>query len=401
MQSAQMVLKISNKQARHIWLHTQGLSSAPTGPATPTRLMEIIKRLGFVQLDTLQIVSRAHHHILWSRNQNYREPMLDKLLTSDRALFEHFTHDASVLPMEFYPHWQRNFARRERRMLNGSWGSALPSVRARETIRKRIEEEGALCSRDFENTTKKRIGGWRRPPHKVALDYLWHAGVLTTSHRANFHKFYDLTERVIPASVRQRNIENRHQVDWLCNGALDRLGFASGGDVQRFWNAADRSEVKDWVLRNEPRLRPVDIETADGGTLRAFAAADLEDRLKDLPAPTSRLRIINPFDPIARDRDRLPRLFGFDYRIEIFVPAAKRKYGYYVFPILQGDRFIGRIEVRADRKKDILNVENIWMEPGVRPAKDRVGKLDAELERLARFVGAEEIVWSRDALAAL
>ncbi len=394
-------MKISNKQARHLWLHAQGLSPTPTGPATPDRLMEIIKGLGFVQLDTLQIVARAHHHILWSRNQNYREPMFDKMLADDRHVFEHFTHDASILPMEFYSHWRRNFARREKRLLNGSWGSALPPARARETIRKRIEKEGALCSRDFENTTKKRIGGWRRPPHKVALDYLWHAGVLTTSHRANFHKFYDLTERVIPPHIHGDEVEDRHQLDWLCNGALDRLGFASEGDVQRFWNAADRSEVKQWVSDNAARLRPVDIETADGGTLRAFASLDIEDRLAALPSPTSRLRIINPFDPIARDRDRLSHLFGFDYRIEIFVPAAKRKYGYYVFPMLQGDRFIGRIEVRADRKKNMLNVENIWLEPGLRPAKDRVVKLDAELERMARFVGAEEIVWSGEALGAL
>jgi len=396
-----MVLKISNKQARDLWLNAQGLSDTPTGPAKPAALMEIIEGLGFVQLDTLQIVARAHHHILWSRNQNYREPMLDKLMVQDRAVFEHFTHDASILPMSAYPNWTRNFTRRKKRMLSGSWGSALPPAKARETIRKRIEDDGPLCSRDFESKKKRSTAAWRRPSHKVALDFLWHAGVLATCHRENFHKFYDLNERVIPEDIHSQEIAGHKQVNWLCENALTRLGFASVGDVQRFWNAADMDEVKDWGLRSVRKHRAVDIALKDGSTLRAFAPKDIEERIANLPDPTSRLRIINPFDPIARDRARLERLFGFEYRIEIFVPAAKRQYGYYVYPILQGDRFVGRIEVRGDRKKRTLTVENIWMEPGVRASKERAAKLDAELARMARFIGATEIIWNYKTSAAI
>lgn len=396
-----MVLKITNRQARHLWLNAQGLSNAPTGAASPDALMEIIKGIGFVQLDTIRMVARAHHHILWSRNQNYREPMLNKLMADDRHVFEHFTHDASVLPMEFYPYWQRNFKRRKNRMLNGSWGSALPPARAREIIRKRIEDEGPLCSRDFESKVKRKTASWRRPGHKVSLDFLWHAGVLATSHRENFHKYYDLTERVIPTHVHEDEISDAKQLNWLCENALARLGYASVGDVQRFWNAAGMDEVKAWAKRSARKHRAVDIDLKDGSVQRAIAPADIAERIANLPAPTSRLRIINPFDPIARDRARLERLFGFEYRIEIFVPAAKRTYGYYVYPILQGDRFVGRIEVKADRKKGQLTVEGIWMEPGVRASKERAAKLDAELERMARFVGVDEIEWKCKASSAI
>ena len=112
-----------------------------------------------------------------------------------------------------------------------------------------------------------------------------------------------------------------------------------------------------------------------------------------MPAPTLRLRILNPFDPVIRDRNRLSRLFGFDYRIEIFVPAAKRRWGYYVYPLLEGDRFVGRIEVKSDRVRGELSVIALWPEPGVKWTSARQAKLDAELGRLARFVGATDVVW--------
>jgi len=218
------VLRIRNRDARWLWLSSQGLTEAPTGNR---ETMDIIRRLGFVQLDTIRVVSRAHHHILWSRNQAYREPMMNRLLANDRHLFEHFTHDASVLPMEIYPVWRRQF---------------------------------------------RRLAAKR-----------------------------------------------------------EKSGY-----------------------------------------------------YKNLPAPA------------VRDRTRLERLFGFDYRIEIFVPAAKRRWGYYVYPLLEGDRFVGRIEVKADRKASELAVLRFWQEPGVPWTAARRRKLDAELTRLARFVGVKTLTWDAD-----
>jgi uncharacterized protein YcaQ len=212
---------------------------------------------------------------------------------------------------------------------------------------------------------------------------------LSTSHRENFAKFYDLTERVIPQSVRETEFDDAIQLDELCHGALRRMGFGSTGDIQRFWDAADSSEVRDWTIRNEAKLVPTTIETSDGTWFDAYAPADIEQTLAHSPAPTSRLRILNPFDPAIRDRTRLARLFGFEYRIEMFVPAKKRRWGYYVFPLLEGDRFVGRIEVRANRKAGCLELLNLWREPKTMWSNTREVKLQVELRRLARFVGVD------------
>tara|TARA_R110001599_G_scaffold60790_1_gene168766 strand:+ start:2492 stop:3658 length:1167 start_codon:yes stop_codon:yes gene_type:complete len=385
-----MALRISNRDARRLWLDAQLLSAAPTGPLD---LADIIRRLGFVQLDTIRVVARAHDHILWSRNQNFREPMLEKCLARDRHVFEHFTHDASLIPMDFYPMWRRQFRRLEKKVRGWEWHRGMLDERGRAEICARIEAEGPLSTKAFDTKVAGKREMWRRPPHKLALDYMWYAGELSTSHRENFTKFYDLTHRVIPDHLREAEHSDAAQVDWLCREALARLAFGTEGDVQRFWAAADLPEVKAWTAENAGELVPVEIESSNRTWSAALALPDIEARLAATPAPTSRLRILNPFDPVIRDRNRLARLFGFDYRIEIFVPAAKRQWGYYVYPLLEGDRFVGRIEVKSDRDKGELSVHQVWPEPGVKWTGARQAKLDAELARMARFVGASEVVW--------
>jgi len=386
-----MTLQIKNRDARRIWLDAQGLAETPTGPLD---VLGIIKRLGFVQLDTIRVVARAHDHILWSRNQHYREPVLNKLLAKERAIFEHFTHDASVLPMTSYPLWRRQFRRLEAKVRRSSWYQRMLDEDGCASIKERIFREGPLSTHAFDTKRENKDEMWTRPPHKLALDYMWFAGELSTSHRKNFSKFYDLSERVIPDQLRAEERSDEEQVDWLCRAALERLGFGSEGDIYRFWEATNLSEVKAWTAKSKPELVEVEIETADGGRMQALAPADIETRLGTAPTPTSRLRILNPFDPVIRDRNRLARLFGFDYRIEIFVPAAKRRWGYYVFPLLEGDRFVGRIETRAHRKDGKLTVDNLWPEAGVRWTRQRQQKLDAELARLARFVGVDDVIWT-------
>lgn len=384
------VLKISNRDAKHLWLSVNGLARTPTGPLDT---LALIRSLGFVQLDTIQVVSRAHHHILWSRNQNYREPMLDTLLAKDRSVFEHFTHDASVLPMEFLPMWQRQFQRMKDKVSASSWyGNALDADLLN-SIKHKITQEGPLSTRDFDTKIKGPKQMWRKPPHKQALDYLWYSGTLATSHRTGFTKFYDLSERIFPNDLHTQDIDDLAQVDWLCRAALDRIGFGSLGEIRKFWDATDSKDVNAWAKRDAADLIPVEVQGADGSWTKAIACAGIEERLQALSAPTSRLRILNPFDPAIRDRTRLKRLFGFDYTVEMFVPAAKRKWGYYVFPLLEGSRFIGRIEVKADRAKTTLHVLNLWQEADVTFTAKQASKLDAELERFARLAGLTTIVW--------
>lgn len=387
-----MVLRIHNRDARWLWLQSQGLSQTPTGPLD---LPETIRRLGFVQLDTIQNVTRAHHHILWSRNQNYREPMLDRLLAKDRAVFEHFTHDASVLPMDFYPMWQRQFRRLGERVAgHASFQKAVKEI-DREQIVSRIAQEGPLSTHAFDTRVEGTKQMWDRPPHKRVLDQLWYAGELATSHRENFAKYYDLAERVIPSHHREAAHDDVAQIDWLCRNALDRLAFASLGEIQRFWGAVDAKEVKTWS-QGVGDLVPVKLESHDGIWRDALAPPDIEARLAGVSEPTARLRIINPFDPIVRDRNRLLALFGFHYRNEMFVPAAQRLWGYYVYPILERDRFVGRIEIKADRSAGQLRVTQFWPEPGTRWSTGRHNRLAAELARLARLIGVSDVLWECD-----
>lgn len=214
-----MTLRIPNRDARRLWLEAQGLSATPTGSLD---VLGMIKQLGFVQLDTLRVVARAHHHILWSRNQNYREPMLNRMLADDRTVFEHFTHDACVLPVEFYSLWRRQFRRLEAKLRGSKWHRSMLDEAGRAAIKSRIAEEGPLCTKDFDTKAVGERGMWRRPPHKLALDYMWYAGELSTSHRENFTKYYDLTERVIPEQFRKDERSDEEQLDWLCSGALER-----------------------------------------------------------------------------------------------------------------------------------------------------------------------------------
>lgn len=378
-------LKIPNRDARALWLAANGLAGAPTGAPPPEAL---IRQLGFVQLDTIQVVSRAHHHILWSRNQSYREPMLDRLLRR-RRVFEHFTHDASVLPMDFLPMWRRQFDRMREKVSRSSWFGPDLTPELLGAVKRRIREEGPLCTRHFDTVVEGPRAMWRRPPHKQALDYLWYAGELATCHRDGFTKYYDLAERVFPAELRALVLPEAEQVRWLCAAALDRLAIATSGEIRKFWEATTLAEAQAWAETAE--AIPVEVQSAQGGWTRALAAPDIEQRLAALAAPTSRLRILNPFDPAIRDRARLKRLFGFDYTVEMFVPAARRQWGYYVFPLLEGRRFVGRLEARAARAEGVLHVTNLWPEPGVAWSPARARKLDAELARLARLAGLAEV----------
>lgn len=382
-----MLLRISNRQARHLLIQAHGLSKSPTGVLN---LPSLIGSIGFVQLDTIRTVSRAHHHILWSRNQNYREDMLWKALKS-RHVFEHFTHDASILPIELYPVWEWQRERMRTRFANRKgWNLDASLIR---DIKARISSEGPLSTHAFDTKITGKKEMWARPPHKRALDYLWYVGELSTCHRKNFTKFYDLSERIIPKLHYAKEF-HEDKLDWLCQSALKRLIIASSAELQDFWGTASAAQIKTWQIETAYEVRPVEIETVTGDWVPALGTADIGAKLKTLKPPTSRLRILNPFDPLVRDRKRLLRIFGFDYKIEIFLPAAKRKWGYYVYPILEGDRFIGRIEIKADRKAGTLTVLKLWKEPNVKWTEQRYDKLEAELRRLARFIGAETVIRS-------
>ncbi len=379
---------LSNKQMRHLWVAKNHLSKTPTGQFD---LLDIIKKLGFVQLDTILNVSRAHHHILWSRNQNFRSHMLDDLLAERGKIFEHFTHDASILPVEFYPMWQKQFKRKKTNLSASNYYKSLPKPKERAQMKARIVDEGPLSTHAFDTKITGQKQMWARPPHKIALDYMWYIGELSTSHRHNFHKYYDLTERVIPQQILATKMDEISQINALCEHAFTRLGIATHKQIRDFWEACHIKEVKQWFETNSNNLIEVEWHGANGTLYQAFAHKNMINSLDAIPKPSSRMRILNPFDPMIRDRDRLKNIFGFEYKIEIFVPEKKRKYGYYVYPLFEADKFVGRIELKANRKSKTLNVVNFWEEAGIRWSINRYKKLESELQRFAAFAGLKTV----------
>ena len=392
---------LANRPARHLFLDRHALSERPSGPARGAALAGLIDRLGFVQVDSINTVARAHDMILWSRRQTYRPEALKHLLERDRALFEHWTHDAAILPVALFPHWRHRFDRDAER-LRANWQRWFRGGYAAkfDTILRRIEAEGPVTSSDVgEGEARGKGGWWDWHPSKTALEWLWRTGVLSVRGRAGFQKVYDLTERVIPEAHRGPTPDEGAHLDWACGAALDRLGFATSGEIAAFWAAVSPEAAKGWAAGALARgeVIEVDVEGADGSLRRSFARPDVLDPVAE---PAGMIRILSPFDPALRDRKRAERLFGFHYRIEVFVPEAQRKYGYYVFPVLEGDRLIGRLDAKAHRDEGVLRWRAFWPEAGVRMGLARTAALERAVERLAGFAGCDRVEraadWLRD-----
>lgn len=392
-------LRLSNTQARRLFLDRHALLDLPQGPAHGPDLLQMIKCLGFVQIDSINTVARAHDLILFSRKPRYRPKHLKSLYEKDRALFEHWTHDASVIPMEYYPWWHLR-RQRDAEALKSKWRDwRRDGFEAQfQTVIDQIKAEGPLCSSDVGKTEKRGSGGWWDwHPSKTALEYLWRSGVLCVVGRNSFQKQYDLTERVLESHLHdtEQAPDAKAVIDWCCNGALDRLGFATPMELAAFWAHVTPQEAKDWCAAQLVRgyLQPVDIELADGSHRACLTRPDTGNDPALDRAATTRLRVLSPFDPALRDRKRAERLFGFEYRIEIFVPEAKRSYGYYVFPILEGERIVGRVDMKAFRDQDTLIVKALWPELGVKWGALRQRAFEAELDRLTRLAGVTRVAF--------
>ncbi|MBT6825355.1 MAG: winged helix-turn-helix domain-containing protein, partial [Rhodospirillales bacterium] len=233
-----MIPVINNSDARRLFMHLQGLSASPSRKIGKDGVLEMIESMGFVQVDSINTVERAHHMILFSRNQTYRQKYLSTLLERDRALFENWTHDASIVPTRFYPYWRHRFVRREpvlrerwrkwgRDGFQGNLDQVLGHVR----------DHGPVRSRDMQAPRDKGIygkgsdGWWDWHPSKTALEFLWQTGSLAVDRREGFQKVYDLSERVIPANHLNTQVGGDDFAHWACSAALDRLGFATAGEL--------------------------------------------------------------------------------------------------------------------------------------------------------------------------
>ncbi len=393
---------LPNPLARRLFLAHHGLVEPPTGNCRGAALDALIARLGFVQVDSISTVARAHDMILYSRRRAYRPPHLGPRLERQRTLFEHWTHDASIIPTAFFPHWRHRFVRDSERLREKfrEWQGHEFEHRLDEVL-ERIDRDGpATAAEAGGDEPRGPKAMWQWHPSKTALEYLWRTGALMVTRREGFRKVYDLTERVIPAEVLAEHPEPADTIDWACGAALDRLGFATSGELAAFFGLVTPDEAKAWCNRGlaDGRLEQVLVENADGSRRLSLARPGRVAQAASLPPAPSRVGILSPFDPALRDRNRAERLFGFHYRIEIYVPEAKRRWGYYVFPVLEGEQMIGRIDMKRD--DGALAVTAYWPEKGVRMGKGRLTRLEAELDRVARFAGCDRVVfgpgWLRD-----
>lgn len=396
------------------WLCTLQAIDGHRPRSSPSAVAALVSRLGYVQIDSINVVDRAHHLILGARLEGYERRHLSNAIERSRRLFEHWTHDACAIPTEWYPHWHHRFRRFAARDRSNAWwrerfGRDPRRVLAR--VLERVEREGALRARDFlppDGDRRESGGWWNWHPEKAALEHLWRRGDLSIARRERFEKVYDLPDRVHPGvHALPASSEASHR-DWACRGALDRLGIATEREIAHFFAAVPLSEVRSWaraaLARGEIERVTILAEGAARGGRRAsstgrpiaaLAPAEWRERARASGAfdgaesSAAVIVALAPFDPLVRDRARLERLFGVEFRFEAFTPAPKRRFGYYTMPLLEGDRIVGRIDPRFDREAGDLLVRGPWWEPGVRPDRKRRARLDASLERLSAQVGAD------------
>ena len=362
----------------------------------------MVRRLGFVQVDPIAAVERAHQHILFSRNRRYEKEHLRLALEEDRTLFENWTHDAAILPTQVYPHWKHYFERMRNYEIHSGYRRYFAPATPRDIaeVLRCIEKNGALKPRDIEGRKVEWDDAYFAKPSiaKLAMERLWRTGDLAVTRREGNQKVYDLSSRVIPADVFQAEVSREEYVDWACRESLARLGAGTHVQMARFFQAVSRDDAMGWCEgKGAKEVVKVQVDGADGAGSgqSSYALKSTIETMPDLPSAPRGLRLLNPFDPLIHDRQRTQRIFGFDYTVEIWVPEKKRKYGYYVLPILEGERFTGRIDTKVDRKKGVLNVLGLWWEPGVKATNKRMEQLERRLQDLAKFAGVAEVVFTK------
>ena len=369
---------------RRIALNQQGLLKTDSFGRGKQATLRAIEHLGYVQIDTISVVERAHHHVLRSRVSNYQPKFLDQLV-KERQVFEYWFHAASWLPMRDY-----RFALPRMNQRNGdrSWFDSCDKKLIKDIL-DRIETEGPLRARDFEDTRKGKKEWWDWKPAKQALEQLFMQGELMVNGREGFQKVYDLSERVLPNWVDTSQPTMAEYASHLIDTNLRAHGFVTQQSITYLRKGQKlRKAVSDQL---EARINAGSLTTLK---LADKSVAYLDPELLDSRAPRSKaeVRILSPFDNAVIQRNRGREVFDFDYQIECYVPQQKRQYGYFCLPLLYRDRFVGRIDCKAHRKQKRFEIKSIHIEGKV---DDLFGAALSEAVKVfARFNRCEEITVS-------
>ena len=373
-------MKISLSTARRLALRSQGPGGGWKLSRGKEGVAQAVERLGYVQIDTISVVQRAHEHTLWSRCPGYASRMLHELQALDRRVFEYWTHAASYVPMCDYRHYlprMRALAEssRTRRWLEGN-------AQIAEHVVTRIREEGPLGSADFESPPGKRGSWWDWKPAKRVLEMLFSTGELMVSERRKFQRIYDLKERVLPDGVDTAEPDRAESGRFTVRRALALHGAASVREI--CWGRG-RSDALSGALEelvDSGEVTPVEIVGLDGEA--HYALTEAVEAGARRRRNRARLHILSPFDNLVISRGRLKKLFDFDYSLECYTPAPKRRYGYFCLPILWGERFVGRLDPKADRNRRSFIVRKLMFEPDF---EDYDALLPALAKKLQAFAG--------------
>ncbi len=376
-------------EARRIALAAQGFTDRrPTGVPGRTHLRRVLSRVGLLQIDSVNVLARAHYLPLFSRLGAYPTDLLDRASSAaPRLLFEYWGHEASLLPVDLHPllRWRMAMAKDE------AWGGMRRIAQERPDLVARVLDEvrakGPITAAELEADVGRRTDnwGWNWSDTKRALEWLFWSGEVTSARRNGaFARLYDMPERVLPAAVLDAPTpapaDAFRELVGLAAGALGVAAEVELRDYFRLPVAGARTAIAELV--EDGTLIPVQVR---GWRQRAYLHAEAK-----LPRRVDAATLVSPFDPIVWERGRTERLFGFRYRIEIYTPAAKRVHGYYVLPFLLGDELVARVDLKADRKAGVLRIPAVWGEPG-HPPHHVAEALAGALRRLAAWLGLGEV----------
>lgn len=390
-----MTHKLSIQMARNVMLAAQGLDQPPNRPAVKADVLETIRRMYLLQIDTINVVARSPYLVLWSRLGHYRPEWLDELL-AEGNLFEYWAHAMCFIPIEDYPYYRR-------RMLDSIQNKTWPfkwavkwsqeHSKVLKKVRTHLQKKGAVRSAEFENASHIAGGWWNWKEEKDALEMMLLTGEVMVARRQNFQRVYELRERILPDldDATLPSSEELHRTFTL--RAVHALGIAFASWVPDYFRVPKKGITKQLdALVQEGFLETVEVKGFEGYAyvhpdhtqlIERAASGDLESTLTTL---------LSPFDPLVWDRNRALQLFDFDYKIECYTPAAKRRYGYFTLPILHRGKLIGRLDAKAHRAQGIFEVIALHMESGVKVTKRMASDLAAALHRLADWHGTPEIV---------
>ena len=384
-------IEFSSDAARGLLLAAQGLGSPPRRSATRDDVLDAIRRMGVLQIDSISVVARSPYLVLWSRIGAYDPVWLDELL-AEGAIFEYWSHAACFIPIEDYGLYRRLMLGKTDK--TRAWMKAHPD--ALEQVMGRIRQDGPVRSAEFARTDGKAGGWWEWKPEKRALEHLFAAGELMISRRENFHRVYDLRERVLANALptwEDALAPNEQEVRRaLALKAVRALGVAVARWVPDYFRTPKRGAAKLLAdLAEEGSLLRATIENSDEPAYVHPDNAELAEKILSGSLQPSATTLLSPFDPVVWDRARASELFGFDYKIEVYTPAAKRRYGYYSLPILHDGSLVGRLDAKAHRKQGTFEVKAVHLEPGVSVSDGLVAGIAGALHDCASWHGTPEV----------